>query len=400
VKRVLAAVLVCGLALIAAGTSLSRPTDGVVRCNRDLPRDTSPLVSRDGGTLVWTRGLFSGRQQVFAAAIDGEGATPVAVPGRGVDSPAALAPDGSQVLIEREREGSASTLIVASTRSSRASFVTADEATALRREWRAPEWSPDGLSRVESRIDGVWVIPPQGEAARRIVRMSLSHEATWSPDGSLIAFASAEQTGNDPDLYVVRPDGSGLRALTRSGHGAWHPAWSPDSSRIAFTKDYTSYHLGTGIEVIGLNGSRARVVRPALGGPDERSADGAVWAGENTLVIVSWQRREGPLKVVDLHAIGVDGRGERRLTYQCHLGSGGSEIFRGSDLGDTIRTFGGNDEVRPGAGDDDVDAGPGADLVRSADRTRDVVRCGRGRDRVIADRRDRIAPDCERVVRR
>jgi hypothetical protein len=30
---------------------------------------------------------------------------------------------------------------------------------------------------------------------------------------------------------------------------------------------------------------------------------------------------------------------------------------------------------------------------------RDLIRCGSGRDRVIAERRDRIARDCERVTR-
>ena len=388
------------LALTAKRTSLS-PSAGPVRCNRDLPRDESPLVSGDRRTLAWTRRLLvGGRQRVFVAALDGSGATPVAVPGRGADSPAALAPDGSRVLIEREREGGVRRLIVASTHGSQARFLTVGEAAALRREWRSPDWSPNGRLRVESRLDGLWVIPAEGEGARRIVDMSFSYEPTWSPDESLIAFTSSEATGNDADLYVVRPDGSGLRALTRAGYGASYPAWSPDGSRIAFTRDYTNYHEGSGVEVIGLDGSRARVLRPAMAGPDERSADEAVWVGEDTLVFVSWQRREGPLKVVDLHAIGVDGRGERRLTYQCHLGSGSNEIFRGSDLGDTIRTYGGNDDVRPGAGADDVDAGPGADLVRSADGARDLVRCGRGRDRVIADRRDRIARDCERVMRR
>jgi hypothetical protein len=344
VRGALVVALVCGLALLAARTSLSRPTAGVVRCNRDLPRDESPLVSGDGRTLVWTRRLVvGGRQRVLVAAVDGSGATPVPVPGRGADYPAALAPDGSQVLIEREREGRASRLIVASTDGSQARFVTAAEAMALRREWRAPEWSPDGRFRVaaadEGRYDGLWVVPAEGEAARRIVEMPFSSQATWSPDGSLIAFTSNLATGNDADLYVVRPDGGGLRALTRAGYGVSYPAWSPDGSRIAFTSDYTNYHEGSGIEVIRPDGSRPHVLRPAMDGPDERSADEVVWADADTLVFVSWQRREGPLKVVDLHAIGVDGRGERRLTYQCHLGSGTSEIFRGSDLGDTIRTF-------------------------------------------------------------
>jgi Ca2+-binding RTX toxin-like protein len=46
-----------------------------------------------------------------------------------------------------------------------------------------------------------------------------------------------------------------------------------------------------------------------------------------------------------------------------------------------------------------VDAGAGDDLVRANNGARDYVRCGAGRDVVVADRRDRIASDCERVRR-
>jgi activator of Hsp90 ATPase-like protein len=41
----------------------------------------------------------------------------------------------------------------------------------------------------------------------------------------------------------------------------------------------------------------------------------------------------------------------------------------------------------------------GSDRINVADGRRDVVRCGRGRDRVRADRRDRLIR-CERVRRR
>ena len=38
--------------------------------------------------------------------------------------------------------------------------------------------------------------------------------------------------------------------------------------------------------------------------------------------------------------------------------------------------------------------------IAAADGTRDTVRCGKGRDRVVADRVDRVSRDCERVKRR
>jgi hypothetical protein len=40
------------------------------------------------------------------------------------------------------------------------------------------------------------------------------------------------------------------------------------------------------------------------------------------------------------------------------------------------------------------------DTVSEADRARDKVRCGAGRDRVRADRKDRVRKSCERIRRR
>jgi hypothetical protein len=53
-----------------------------------------------------------------------------------------------------------------------------------------------------------------------------------------------------------------------------------------------------------------------------------------------------------------------------------------------------------GGGLDLLDGGGGNDFIRAhEDGYRDTVRCGGGRDFVAADRFDRVAADCERVVR-
>ncbi|MQL73324.1 hypothetical protein Taro_005646 [Colocasia esculenta] len=65
---------------------------------------------------------------------------------------------------------------------------------------------------------------------------------TWSPDGEWIAFSS---NMDQPDvwgfsLYLIHPNGTGLRTLFRSGANgrANHPAFSPDSKRVVFSTDY------------------------------------------------------------------------------------------------------------------------------------------------------------------
>ncbi|KAM2449581.1 hypothetical protein PS1_019669 [Malus domestica] len=64
----------------------------------------------------------------------------------------------------------------------------------------------------------------------------------WSPDGNWIAFASdREDPGSGSfELYVIRPNGTGLRKVIQSGTGGRtnHPWFSPDSKSLVFTSDY------------------------------------------------------------------------------------------------------------------------------------------------------------------
>ena len=50
---------------------------------------------------------------------------------------------------------------------------------------------------------------------------------------------------------------------------------------------------------------------------------------------------------------------------------------------------------------DILSGGDGADVIIVTNKPagKDVVSCGRGFDRVLADRKDVVAPDCEKVVR-
>jgi Ca2+-binding RTX toxin-like protein len=98
------------------------------------------------------------------------------------------------------------------------------------------------------------------------------------------------------------------------------------------------------------------------------------------------------------------------------LGTNGQNLIQGDGGNDYISARGGDDEVTGGAGDDrihlgagddvatpglDADrvyAGSGDDVIYARDGERDVIDCGSGRDRVIADKADKVE-DCERVQR-
>ena len=70
---------------------------------------------------------------------------------------------------------------------------------------------------------------------------------SWSPNGQWIAFSSdrlTEWTGHENgagaghrqtlSIYVIHPDGTGLKRLTQSNVSAGTPQWSADSARVVF----------------------------------------------------------------------------------------------------------------------------------------------------------------------
>ena len=102
---------------------------------------------------------------------------------------------------------------------------------------RTPAWAPTGDRIAFTReYQDLWTVEPDGSGATRVLDFDTgTYEPAWSPDGRRIAFA---HYGTDQlfHLYTVRPDGTGLRQITR-GYDDGDPSWSPDGSRIVFKRN-------------------------------------------------------------------------------------------------------------------------------------------------------------------
>ena len=72
----------------------------------------------------------------------------------------------------------------------------------------------------------------------------------WSPDGTKLAFSRTISPSQDSQIFVVNADGSNVVQLTSTGNN-YGPAWSPDGTKIAFT----SVRTGNDIWLMNADGS-------------------------------------------------------------------------------------------------------------------------------------------------
>ena len=110
-------------------------------------------------------------------------------------------------------------------------------------------FSADGqqIVFVTTRVNGtadLWTLDIRTHRAKALTSgPGGDYRPSWSPDGSWIAFTSDRGAGlpfshgrwealQRTEIYLVHPDGSGLRQLTKRGEFCGSPKWSADSRRV------------------------------------------------------------------------------------------------------------------------------------------------------------------------
>jgi Tol biopolymer transport system component len=155
----------------------------------------------------------------------------------------AWAPDGKSLVFTSDRNGSADLYSVNPDGSglSRLTTETAYDDQAA--------FSPGGkqLVFVSTRGKGfanLWILDLATKKARELTSgAGGDFRPSWSPDGKWIAYSSGH--GITPpfsegrwerqqltDIYIVHPDGSGLKKLTPTGNFCGSPKWTSDNQRI------------------------------------------------------------------------------------------------------------------------------------------------------------------------
>ncbi|MBA3551903.1 MAG: PD40 domain-containing protein [Actinobacteria bacterium] len=211
-----------------------------------------PAWSPDGLRIAFSASL-EGLHGILVMQADGTGITRLTscvVPECEGESSPAWSPDGSMLAFWSDRDGREGVWAVTSAGTDLTLLLEGFSPLS------APAWSPDGrliavagsLFNADGTVGppGIFLLDPEAQEVVLTIRpegLDLPSDLTWSPDGEWLAFAASGEDGGleGAGIHLVRPDGRDLRLLT-----AWScptrtctardPEWSPDGSRIVFTR--------------------------------------------------------------------------------------------------------------------------------------------------------------------
>ncbi len=170
----------------------------------------------------------------------------------------------------------------------------------------SPDCSPDG-AQVVFTSDRNWDhdvyllnfkatrLPAEGSRITRGIHLDSS--PSWSPDGSRVAFS------RNGDIYVASPSGEILKRLTTSPAIDISPTWSPDGTKIAFVSDRAG---APNIYVMSSDGGRALKITSGGYNTDP------VWSPNplvNRIAFVKVEKSKA-----DIYSVGPAGHGQQRLT--------------------------------------------------------------------------------------
>ncbi len=241
--------------LVALGCAVA----GCSQPQATVTAGTGAPGSGQAATIAFVRS--TGRESDLLAVETPDGSVRPLVAGRGSVSTPAWSADGRSLAYawRDPTEGGYRIRVADADGSNERSLTPGDAIDAN------PTWSPGGdrLAYSTNREGPHFAIYLIGRDGSDPVRLTDGQAPTWSPTGDWIAFVRL--VDGRGDLFLIRPDGSGLRSLTADPADDVDPAWTPDGSAIVFASDRSGDYDLFRVE------SSGGTVQPLIVGPgDER----------------------------------------------------------------------------------------------------------------------------------
>ena len=240
------------------------------------------------------------------------------------DSYPMLSPDGSKIVFESNRSGSAEIYVI-NTGGKGLVQLTSNKASN-----HSPIWSPDGTKILfASEGDHQWdvyLMNADGSEQKRLTNQAGDDgHPHWSPDGKRVIFNSARTT---PDLkaewskqfhevFAMNADGSDVKQITNAKTVSTYPSFSPDGKRVCFRRvvdapgyqwDLTSSPRNSEVFVMNADGT------DAINLTKNGAFDGwPMWSPDGKKILFS-SNRAGPANIGQLYVINPDGSGLQRIT--------------------------------------------------------------------------------------
>jgi Tol biopolymer transport system component len=236
-----------GILLVLNTTSLVIGTASVAQETHNLSifEDAYPCWSPDGSRIVFHSTRAGDEDQVFIMNADGSGVKQLTFTEE-ANRTAVFSPDGTRIAFQSERDGNREIYVMSADGSAQTRLTFEDS------EDSHPKWSRHGRQIIfdsvranpELGFENIYIMNADGTEVERVTaRQEVDSYSSLSPDGSKVLFRRILPTGGDTrsgrnsEVFVMERDGSNV--INLSSHPAFdgYPSWSPDGRFVLFASN-------------------------------------------------------------------------------------------------------------------------------------------------------------------